>query len=826
MKHNTKAAQQFSERLNASLSQQSLPVFPKEQSDLLFAYDTDLSRIDVQIRQLSRFYRQKIGLEKTIDLMQNFMDYTQPVSIECDDEPEGVRLIIDLQHTVHALEKLVTVSHIQFLVIIKERIKEQILIRQTGLEIIRDNKVWAFNSLSWYVRGDLFFHQTNRQISEFGRDAIKIIGSKLTDDVQDYIVCALKFNTRFDSMEDALCDWDAPETVALFESRMWLYLVLNCIRKVNVKDLIPSAAQLTEAEKQRQPARVQHAFENNSDSLWELIKKMDINCLLPNGYTSLMMAAESGDLALVKTLVEAGANIEINNPDKGKVIHIAARKKHEQIMAYLYTQGARSKELHRVDGYSPAQLAKLDQKLLTFIKAGDCNAIRWLLDDLQVPLTAISWHGTPLAFACESGSEAVTDMLINEYHAYKQYDAKQWGYCLATAINNSHFTIANQLLAVADKEADDKRAFEIPVTEIFWVIVETGNPEQASYILDHFKINLNMKNKDNQTPLIIAVKNARKLMVSFLLNWQGKSSAIESISWVDNHYRCAIDYGFGHTKTAKMLLEKGSVKANYYWHEPIENSTKKGLLSSITTFFNSAETIKSCLFEKTIEMLLTSLKTTTNSIEKESLKLDDENFEKIQLIIEAITPIINSTTLNKHNRAFTLSNPRDVLCDIHALIKCLKEVKGILEKSTLIDDQHNRLLDLREIPPQFKSLLTTKPAPDCLLDTDINASQQPYFEAIFKILYEALGGARRVYTYQLRTNYGAGWIKIDAAVIDFIQKALFAELIINGQEHSIVINAESESEEDLDIPDDIESNKSQDLTPELLTEDPSRCLQM
>jgi ankyrin repeat protein len=80
------------------------------------------------------------------------------------------------------------------------------------------------------------------------------------------------------------------------------------------------------------------------------------------GFTALLFAARQGHLPVVKTLVEAGADINLGDPDGTTPLIIAIINFHYDVAAYLIEQGA---DVHAADGRGRTALyAAVDQKNL------------------------------------------------------------------------------------------------------------------------------------------------------------------------------------------------------------------------------------------------------------------------------------------------------------------------------------------------------------------------------------------------------------------------------------------------------------------------------
>ncbi len=82
-----------------------------------------------------------------------------------------------------------------------------------------------------------------------------------------------------------------------------------------------------------------------------------IDSFCPVGLNALMLAAEAGNLSVLKLLIERGANLELHGADGNTALHIAASKNQLEAVRLLVSAGA-SVDSQNVDGLSPLELAR------------------------------------------------------------------------------------------------------------------------------------------------------------------------------------------------------------------------------------------------------------------------------------------------------------------------------------------------------------------------------------------------------------------------------------------------------------------------------------
>lgn len=165
------------------------------------------------------------------------------------------------------------------------------------------------------------------------------------------------------------------------------------------------------------------------------------------GWTALLRAATNGQEAMVRLLIEKGADIEARSPDYGTPLICAAEGNHEAIVEFLLKSGANAhaednfgwKPLHRVTVRSGGEIVA--QTLLTH--GADVNA-RCL------------YRKTPLHHAIEKGNESMVSFLLAAGADYEARDSAERT-PLHTAIESRLENMVHILLeAGADADSKDK----------------------------------------------------------------------------------------------------------------------------------------------------------------------------------------------------------------------------------------------------------------------------------------------------------------------------------------------------------------------------------
>lgn len=82
-------------------------------------------------------------------------------------------------------------------------------------------------------------------------------------------------------------------------------------------------------------------FSESTDLVeWLLKKGSKIDARAPNGHTALMLAAKQGKLAQVKLLVDADADMDLEDFDGKSALALAKAGNHDEVVAFLRSSGA------------------------------------------------------------------------------------------------------------------------------------------------------------------------------------------------------------------------------------------------------------------------------------------------------------------------------------------------------------------------------------------------------------------------------------------------------------------------------------------------------
>lgn len=216
-----------------------------------------------------------------------------------------------------------------------------------------------------------------------------------------------------------------------------------------------------------------------------LKRKVDVNRRDKSGVTALMMAAGTGDSAVVDLLLSNGADPTLQDRRGGTALKRAALFQHAEVASLLMRHGAKP------DVFDAAQLG-LATELATMLR--------------EEPSLATRQGGggrTPLLIAAFAGHKDAVRVLLS-YR--KDLDA-----CAAAATGR----IKELGAALADVAADTRDpATQMPALEC---AILAGQYEAASLLLQRGADPNGIDDNEQTSPLLVAVRKGDKQMVELLL---------------------------------------------------------------------------------------------------------------------------------------------------------------------------------------------------------------------------------------------------------------------------------------------------------------------
>ncbi|KAH0563336.1 hypothetical protein GP486_002098 [Trichoglossum hirsutum] len=327
------------------------------------------------------------------------------------------------------------------------------------------------------------------------------------------------------------------------------------------------------------------AVENGHEAVVRLLleKGADLESKSEYGWTSLMCAALNGHEAVTRLLLEKGADLESKNRYGWTPLMCAAQNGHEAI-AKLLLEGGADLESKCKGSWTPLSYA---------VRSGHKAVTKLLLEkgaDLEsrsmyhwTPLMCAAWHGyeaitelllekgagleskdeeswTPLSHAAQNGHEAVTRLLL-EKGAYLESKDNRCRTPLLHAAANGHVMVVKLLLEKgADLESEDN-AGQTPLSHA----AAEGYEEIVKLFLTKSELNLDSKDINGWTPLLWAAATRQQQWMEDR-NFEAVVELLSSDDRVglnsrDINGRTALFWaaGEGFLERAELLLTKDGI---------------------------------------------------------------------------------------------------------------------------------------------------------------------------------------------------------------------------------------------------------------------------
>jgi len=236
--------------------------------------------------------------------------------------------------------------------------------------------------------------------------------------------------------------------------------------------------------------------------------------------TSLLQATRAGDLAAVRALVAARADVNESEPDGTTPLHIAALRDDSALVDVLIRAGANARAATRY-GITPLYSACVN---------GNAAVIEKLLAAGADPNLALPEGETSLMTAARTGSVPAVRVLlahganVNATEGWKGQTALMW----AAADNN-----VDAVRALVDAGAKVNTRSKAGAFSAYLFAVRAGNVEAARVLLDA-GANVNESLPDGTSALVMAIMNAHYETASFLLD-RGADPNADAQGWAPLH---------------------------------------------------------------------------------------------------------------------------------------------------------------------------------------------------------------------------------------------------------------------------------------------------
>ena len=297
---------------------------------------------------------------------------------------------------------------------------------------------------------------------------------------------------------------------------------------------------------------------DNADAVQALLKAhVKPDELDDHSRSALYWAAVSGNVKIVQTLLEGGAKIALQDNELWTPLHQAAWYNHEKVVRLLIDHGA-DPLIGDVDGWTCMHVAAMngsvsvmevllqaEPTLLTRRSNDGRTPLHFAYDEIDstkcllahnIEVDAASNAGkTVLMFAAELGYVESVKLLISQNASVSLQDSLGKT-ALHYAAPTGHIEVAQKILAqdirvINEQDNMGNSALHTAISE--------GEPDFAKMLLEWKpSIDINLKNKEGNTPLLLAVKSRLDDLVELLLrsgaepglrNEEGKTALLVAV---------------------------------------------------------------------------------------------------------------------------------------------------------------------------------------------------------------------------------------------------------------------------------------------------------
>jgi ankyrin repeat protein len=318
-----------------------------------------------------------------------------------------------------------------------------------------------------------------------------------------------------------------------------------------------------------------------------------------NGHTPISLAAKMGYMNIVRSLIDAGAHINLADKNGYTPLSLAAQMGHVDIVRALLENGAK---VNHYEGQPPLYCAA---------KMGHVDIVRALLDAGARVDHSNTSQDTPVARAAANGHiEIVRIFLAKGVQVVNTYEKNT----LAGAAKNGHIEIVRALLTAGANINHDR---EPPLS----CAAENGHIEIVRALLT---AGANV-NHDREPPLSCAAKNGHLEIVRELLTaganvnfpcpyggtalyWAATNGHIEIVRALltaganvnyDRESPLAYAAKNGHIEIVRALLTAGA-NVNYDRESPLSYAAKNGHLDIVRELLTAGANVNlSCQYEGT-----------------------------------------------------------------------------------------------------------------------------------------------------------------------------------------------------------------------------------
>ncbi|TKA25713.1 hypothetical protein B0A50_05808 [Salinomyces thailandicus] len=258
-----------------------------------------------------------------------------------------------------------------------------------------------------------------------------------------------------------------------------------------------------------------------------------------NGHTALHHAAIEGDAAICQQMLDSGASAEEGDKEGLTPLDLAARNGHTEAVLCLI-RGAKSdtsRDAHLVRGFLEA------------IKSGNVATVQAFLTAGEVKPKKIKESWKPAAFAAQSGSLPMLNMVLTQKLSLKERNPAGWT-PLHYAARYDQTSMVHKLLELkVSWKAQTKKAEETALH----IAAAHGHSASALALVAHKDANVIMKDTDNIEPIHHAFRSGDIRLTAALLEKGAKLHGTTKYGWKPVHLAAA----YGHESLLAECVTRG-----------------------------------------------------------------------------------------------------------------------------------------------------------------------------------------------------------------------------------------------------------------------------
>lgn len=274
-------------------------------------------------------------------------------------------------------------------------------------------------------------------------------------------------------------------------------------------------------------ALVLAAMSGDSDSVKHLVENSDnttgfIDAVDKNQWTALTRAAERKNKAMVKQLIELGANVNARGGPRGWApIHYVIANGDIGTLKFLLEQKAKQSVKINYDN-DPPDTPPSQTPLILAVRGNNIEVVKQLIENGADPNEKDLYGATAFHFAAKEGYVNIVKLLIEkgaDVSIKVNYDDDESGTPpsetgLMLASRNGHTDVMQLLLAAKGVDVNDQNVRGSTALHFTALHGKTA----AANLLVEFRADVKIKNRFGWTPLHFAARNGHVEIMALLLS--------------------------------------------------------------------------------------------------------------------------------------------------------------------------------------------------------------------------------------------------------------------------------------------------------------------